>query len=91
VKLLFSPTFIRAAKRFVKKDLKLGENIRETLKLLETDIFQPVLKTHKLKGKLEGRWACSVTYDLRIIFKIVEFEKTEAVLLLTIGTHDEVY
>jgi len=91
VKLIFSPTFIRASKRLFKKDVRFSGSVRETLKLLETDIFHPILKTHKLKGKLEGRWACSVAYDLRIVFKIVSFEKNEAILLLTIGTHDEVY
>lgn len=54
-------------------------------------MFHPTLKTHKLKGKLEGRWACSIAYDSRIVFKIVQFENAEAILLLTIGTHDEVY
>jgi mRNA-degrading endonuclease YafQ of YafQ-DinJ toxin-antitoxin module len=33
----------------------------------------------------------TVGYDLRIIFKFVEHEKTEAILLESIGTHDEVY
>ncbi len=91
MKLLLSPTFSRALKRLLKKDLRLADNIKETLSLLEKDIFHPQLKTHKLKGKLEGRWACSSAYDLRIVFKIVQLENMEAILLLTIGTHDEVY
>lgn len=61
------------------------------MKLLETDIFHSSLRTHKLKGKYEGSWACSAAYDLRIIFEFVEFENDEAILLQTIGTHDEVY
>lgn len=36
-------------------------------------------------------WACSAGYDLRIVFKYVEDEDGEAISLLTIGTHDEVY
>ncbi|MGI9035515.1 MAG: type II toxin-antitoxin system RelE/ParE family toxin [Pyrinomonadaceae bacterium] len=91
MKLLFSPTFVRASKRLFKKNVKFRGLVGETLKLLETDIFHPVLRTHKLKGKLEENWACSVAYDLRIVFKIVRFENAEAILLLTIGTHDEVY
>jgi addiction module RelE/StbE family toxin len=91
VKLLFSPTFVRASKRLLKKDLKLNRVLQDTLKALENNMFHPALKTHKLKGKLTGRWSCSVIYDLRIVFKIVEFENAEAILLLTIGTHDEVY
>lgn len=91
MKLLLSPTFSRAAKRILKRNSNLAESVQETLKLLETDVFHPQLRTHKLKGKLQGSWACSVAYDLRIIFEIVEFENEEAILLQTIGTHNEVY
>ena len=91
MKLLLSPTFSRAAKRILKRNPTFAESIRETLTLLEADVFHPQLKTHKLKGKLQGSWACSVAYDLRIIFEIVEFENEEAILLQTIGTHKEVY
>jgi mRNA-degrading endonuclease YafQ of YafQ-DinJ toxin-antitoxin module len=45
----------------------------------------------QLKGKLEGSWACSAGYDLRIIFSFVQHEGAEAILLETMGTHDEVY
>jgi mRNA-degrading endonuclease YafQ of YafQ-DinJ toxin-antitoxin module len=44
-----------------------------------------------LKGKLEDAWACSAGYDLRVVFKFVIYEGSEAVLLLTVGTHEEVY
>ena len=54
-------------------------------------VTRPLLQTHKLKGKLAGSWACKASYDLRIVFKFVKYEGPEAVLLLTMGTHDEVY
>ena len=55
--------------------------------------FVPQLETHKLKGKLSGSWACSAGYDLRIVFDFVTSGKdsTDDILLLAIGTHDEVY
>lgn len=89
--LLKSRPFIRAAKRTVKKDARLAKDIQATLDLLSEDAFHPRLKTHKLKGNLEGSWACSVGYDLRIVFEFVQHEGTEAILLETVGTHDEVY
>ena len=91
MKLIFSPTFTRATKRLLKKNAHLGILVQATLKIMETDLFSPNLRTHKLKGKFEGYWSCSVTYDLRIVFKIVRYENEEAILLQTIGTHDEVY
>lgn len=86
-----SPAFIRAARKALKKDPTLAQAIGSALALLEEDAFDPRLRTHKLKGKLDGSWACSAGYDLRIIFSFVQQEEAEAILLETLGTHDEVY
>jgi mRNA-degrading endonuclease YafQ of YafQ-DinJ toxin-antitoxin module len=61
------------------------------LESLAEDAFHAALKTHKLKGELAGSWACSAGYDLRIVFEFVQHEGAEAILLKTVGTHDEVY
>ena len=89
--LLRSNIFIRNARKIVKKKPFLAQNIRETLDLLCVDPFQPRLRTHKLKGELKDSYACSVGYALRIVFKFVEYEQKQAILLESIGTHDEVY
>jgi mRNA-degrading endonuclease YafQ of YafQ-DinJ toxin-antitoxin module len=89
--LIQSPTFVRAAKRFVKKDSPAAEAIRATLELLAEDALDPRLRTHKLNGKLAGCWASSAGYDLRIVFEFTPQGDTEAILLLSVGTHDEVY
>ncbi len=89
--LLKSTAFIRAARRLVKKNPDAAASVREVLMSLAEDAFEAGLKTHKLKGDLAGSWACSAGYDLRIVFEFVEHEGAEAVLLQTIGTHDEVY
>jgi mRNA interferase YafQ len=44
-----------------------------------------------LRGLLAGCWACSAGYDLRIVFEFVQHEGAEAILLLAMGTHDQVY
>jgi mRNA-degrading endonuclease YafQ of YafQ-DinJ toxin-antitoxin module len=89
--LIRTTAFIRAARRFLKKHPQADEDLEATLLLLAEDAFDPRLKTHKLKGDLEGVWACSAGYDLRILFELVQHDGAEAVLLLTMGTHDEVY
>jgi addiction module RelE/StbE family toxin len=89
--LLRSSAFVRRARNILKKQPHVSEDLRSALALLALDCFHPRLKTHKLKGELEGSWACSVGYDLRIVFKFVEYEGSEAILLLTLGTHEEVY
>ena len=91
--LMWSKTFVRAFKRTVKKYPALSKDIEKTLRLLTEDPFAIQLETHKLKGKLSGSWACSVGYDLRIIFDFVNSENKEEedIFLMEIGTHDEVY
>ncbi len=89
--LLPSNSFVRSARRLIKKHSGASEYIKAALDLLAEDAFHPLLKTHKLKGKLEGSWACSAGYDLRIIFEFVQYEGSESILLEAIGTHQEVY
>jgi addiction module RelE/StbE family toxin len=89
--LLQSNSFIQAARRIVKKYPQIKEVLNVCLELLAKDAFYPQLKTHKLKGDLDGCWACSISYELRIVFKFVQYEGSEAILLETVGTHDEVY
>lgn len=89
--LVKSNAFVRATQRKIRKNPQVAEDIKISLELLEKDAFHHLLKTHKLKGDFRDSWACSAGYDLRIIFKFVQCEGTEAILLETIGTHEEVY
>jgi len=79
------------ARRFTGKHPQVASEIELILELLAEDAFHPQLKTHKLKGKLTGSWACSAGYDLRIVFQFVKHDGKDAVLLEGIGTHDEAY
>jgi mRNA interferase YafQ len=89
--LLFNRGFERALNRRAGKNPAVGRSIQAALEKLQNDAFDPRLKTHKLKGELAGRWAASAGYDLRIIFRFVQHESREAILLLSIGSHDDVY
>jgi len=91
--LIWSNAFTRSFKGWMRKRPDLYADIAEVLRLLLVNPFAPQLETHKLKGKLSGSWACSAGYDLRIVFDFVKAEKDkdDDILLLAIGTHDEVY
>ena len=89
--LIRSPSFLRAARRHLKRHPERSADLFEALSQLEQDPFHTALRTHKLTGALSGSWACSVGYDLRIIFKPVKQGGRPAVLLESMGTHDEVY
>ena len=91
--LTWGKAFVRAFKRTTKKYPDLRKDIEKSLRLLAKDPFDPRLETHKLKGKLSGSWGCRARYNLRIVFDFVKSEdqKEDDILLMEIGTHDEVY
>ncbi len=83
--------FVRAVKRLGKQDRAALAAIRSTLEILQENPFDPRLGSHKLKGHLAGLWSCSAGYDLRIVFEISKHNDEEIILLVSVGTHDEVY
>jgi addiction module RelE/StbE family toxin len=88
---LRSPAFARDLRKWLKSHAGAEASVEATLDQLSADSTHPTLHTHKLRGPLAGCWACSADYDLRIVFEYVQHEGTEAILLLALGTHDEVY
>jgi addiction module RelE/StbE family toxin len=91
--LVLASSFKRAFKSLIRQDPEMENKIAQRLQLLVNDPFEPSLKTHKLKGKLSGAWACTVDYDCRIIFNFKKSSDSdvEEILLIDIGSHDEVY
>ena len=67
ITLVVSSSFKRAFKNSIKRRPDLKSKITQKLELLAKDPYNPALRTHKLKGKLAGAWACSVEYHCRII------------------------
>ena len=92
-KLVLSSSFKRAFKGLIRRRPAIEKRLAERLKLLSSDPFHPSLKTHRLKGKLSGAWACTVEYDCRIVFNFQNNPDTgeEEILLIDLGSHDEVY
>lgn len=91
--LVWDSSFRRAFRRVVRKNPQIEERIFEVLELLVADPFAPSLKAHKLRGELDGLWACWVEYDCRIVFTFARDTDSdeELIVLIDIGTHDEVY
>jgi len=87
--LVTAASFDRRARKFLTRHPDLRPRLAETLEKLRADPFDPSLRLHPLTGKLEGLQAVSLTYSYRITLtlQITEHE----ILLLDIGSHDEVY
>ncbi len=88
IKLVWGSSFRRAYKKTLKSKPDLDKKFWKLISLFERDPFHPMLKTHKLSGKLKGLWAFVVEYDCRVVF---EFMGKDKAILVDIGTHDEVY
>lgn len=93
MKLAWTPKSLRKFKRLIRKNPQLKLPIENTLRRLTQDPFHFSLKTHKLQGNLADCWSCSIDYQYRIIFEFVgkPDDANDTILLLNIGTHDEVY
>ena len=89
--LLRAPALGRDLRSWLKSHPETSPRIEATLEQLSADASHPSLRTHKLRGPLANCWACSTGYDLRIVFEYTVHEGAEAILLLALGTHDEVY
>jgi addiction module RelE/StbE family toxin len=87
--LVWTDAFVRAAAAFVRRHPELRSRLAAILRDLESDPFQPHLRYHPLAGRLKGLQAISVSYDYRIILRIEITDKE--IILLDIGSHDEVY
>jgi proteic killer suppression protein len=88
IRAIWDEGFKRSYKKRVKKDEELRRRFWQRLELFSASPFARQLRTHKLSGKLEDLWAFSVNEDCRVVF---EFIGEDQVLLIDIGSHDEVY
>lgn len=43
------------------------------------------LDAHKRKGKLAGKWSCSLGYELRMIYEIDD--ESKEIIVVTVGSH----
>ncbi len=87
--IVFTESYTRRARRFFKRHPDLLGIYAKTLQLLELDPNHPSLRLHKLKGKLNELHSVSVTlaYRITLSFTIVK----GAIVLIDIGSHDDVY
>jgi addiction module RelE/StbE family toxin len=86
-KIEFSNPFKKSFKKQYQKTLTFAFAVMQKLFIMSQDINHPSLKLHKLKGALSSYHAISIEYDLRIILEI----SNDKIILIDIGTHDEVY
>jgi mRNA-degrading endonuclease YafQ of YafQ-DinJ toxin-antitoxin module len=87
--LVWTDTFTRTAKKYLRKHPDLKGVFKDILSQLEIDPSAPRLHMHKLKGKHRDKHSVRLTYSDRIIFFLKLTDKE--IILLDVGNHDEVY
>lgn len=85
--LVVSKRFKKNLKEFLKKHPDSETVFQERITTLQKNPHHPQLRTHKLTGKLKDFTAAWITYEYRLIFYI----EKKSIVLLAIGSHDEVY
>ena len=87
--LVWTETFVRTARKFLRRHPDLRGLFGDVLAQLEDDPHVPRLRLHRLKGRHRDKHAVSLTYSHRIVL-ILRIEAGE-VVLLDVGSHDDVY
>ena len=88
IRIKLSGNFNETLRLMIKDNPNALEDIGLAIKLLQNNPSDTRLHNHLLRKRLEGRWAFSVTDDIRIIYRCIG--KNE-VRFLAIGTHTKVY
>lgn len=87
--IIYTDSYNKRAKKFIKKHPDLLSQYEKTLKLLEINPNHPSLRLHKLKGKLSELYSISINISYRICIDfIIEDDK---IIPIDVGSHDEVY
>ena len=87
--LVWTETFLRTARKFVRRHPDLVGLVSDVIRQIEADPFVPRLRLHPLHGRHQGKHAVRLTYEYRIVL-VLRVSKGE-ITLLDIGSHDEVY
>ena len=88
-KLVFPESYIRRARKFLRKHPEIHSQYRKTLELLELDPHHPSLRLHSLQGNLSGLSSVSINISYRIVLELIIEE--DEIIFINIGKHDQVY
>lgn len=87
MKIYLSKKFKKKLDKFYCKDNKIITLIDKQINLFKVNPTHPSLRLHKISRKKLDDWSITIKGNLRIIFTFYQ----EGILLVDIGSHDEVY
>ncbi len=81
--------YMKKLKKFLKKHPNIFNRYEKTIFLLENNPFHPSLRLHKLQGEIKEYHSVSIDMQYRIIIDFIIID--EQIILIDIGSHDDVY
>lgn len=88
MKIELHPDFKKSYKKRISKNPKLVLKTAQRINLFQENSDEPILRDHQLKGSKNNLRAFSISGDIRIVYMKVS---EEHIILLDIGTHNQVY
>ena len=88
-KLIYPESYIKRARKFLKKHPEIHNQYQKTLELLELNPYHPSLRLHSLQGRMSGLSSVSINISYRIVLELII--EGDEILLVNIGKHDQVY
>ena len=85
----FAEGYEKRAIKFLKKHKDLYEKYKKTIELLQNDPCHPSLRLHRLQGRMNAFSSISINMKYRIVIDFIIVE--EIIILIDIGSHDDVY
>lgn len=88
MKVYFSKKFTQQYRFLRQHHPKLAKKLKKRVEIFIKNPYHPLLKTHPLSGKLKGKKAFWISWDLRIVF---DNSGKNKVRFLALGRHDQIY
>lgn len=87
--IVFTESYEKKAKQFFKLHPELIQRYKKTLYIMQNNPYHPSLRLHKLQGNLKDLYSVSIDLKYRIILDFIVEDKK--IILIDIGSHDDVY
>lgn len=88
-RLIYPDSYVRRARKFLKKHPQISGQYEKTLELLEMNPHHPSLRLHALQGQFSGLSSVSINMHYRIVLEMII--QQHDIILVDIGNHDQVY
>ena len=88
-RIIYTKSYLKRATKFAKCHPDLLGQYEKTLKLLELNPFHPSLRLHRLSGSLSDLYSASINISYRITLEFLIDDGK--IVLVNVGSHDEVY